>query len=191
MEMSSSLKGLLGEQRVKSVLDTLKSYGVRYIDDASLPTTNGGVTQIDFIVFSPSIVACLEVKTWYGKIYVPNSDEHWRVVYKKQIIVPSNPLTQNDIHCRAAISCSPNNLRYNNLLVFPSDPLFNNKKTYTCNMTDLVEVLTNGRAKYSESILTEEYERLNQISIKNYDRLMDKEISRIIKNGLTTNFFGD
>lgn len=191
MALSSSLKGLYGEQRVKFILDSLEPYGVRYIDDASLPTANGGVTQIDFIVFSPSVLACLEVKTWYGKVYVPQDNDRWRVVYDKQIILPSNPVIQNDIHCRACMASSPNDLYYKNLLVFPSDPVIYNKKPYTCNVTDLISILMNRTANYTEAVLQQEYETLSRISADNYSKLLDKEMSRIIRSELSTNFFGD
>ena len=189
--MSSSLKGYYGEQKIKSILLGLKPHGVRFLEDVSLPTCNNGVTQIDFIVFSNSLIACLEVKAWYGNIYVPDKGEHWKVTYNKQIVTPPDPVAQNDVHCRAATNASPNGIRYTNLLVFPTNPVIYNKKYYTCTTTDLITMLTDYHKKYSNEIIKQEFEALSNVSNEHYQSLMEKELDRILSSHGTTNLFDD
>lgn len=191
MYVTPDMKGYLGERDVRSVLDLLKSDNFKYLYNAVIPRLNT-VTQIDFMIFSTKVFACLEVKAWTGEIFIPVGNEKWRTVYGHQSISLHSPIDQNAAHVRAANNNSLYGINYDSYIVFPKNPVIHNKLINTGTLSDMVSYLVSSPNKYPQEFVMQEYNHFKQLTEENFSSFMEKEYMRKMKNKFEkTDIFGD
>lgn len=142
--MNASLKGYIGELSFKSKLDILckNKKNIYYSYDTVIKTLHSS-TQIDFIILSPYICACVEYKTWDGNVIIPDYlSDPWCVAYYKSfkqlnnlnyvgidggVVTPKNPFSQNEYHRKALNKIPGLTIKFKNIIVFPdSTKLYGN-----------------------------------------------------------------
>lgn len=191
MYITPDMKGYLGEKDVRSVLELLESDNFKYLYDVVIPRLNT-VTQVDFMVFSTKVFACLEVKAWTGEVFIPTGTEKWRTVYGHQSITLHSPLDQNDAHVRAANNNSLCGISYDSYIVFPRNPVIHNKLTNTGTLSEMVSYLVSSPDRYPKEFVAKEYEHFKKLSEENFPVFMEKEFMRQMKNKFEkTDIFGD
>lgn len=190
MGLSPDMKGFLGEKETLSVLKQLKQRGILFLHDVVVPRTNT-VTQIDFMLFSTKVFMCLEVKSWGGEVFIPVANEKWKTVYGHQTIPVHNPLSQNEVHVRAANENSLHGIPYENYVVFPKNPVIHNKKPNTGTLSDLVSYVVELPDKYPEEFVQKEYEHFKELTDIYYPAFLEKEFSRQLMSSIKkTDLFG-
>lgn len=99
---------LLGDEGERAISRELRRHGLEYLHNVVLPAANQ-LTQIDHVVLAGSIVVCLEVKTWNGKIYGRQESPTWTkfAFGGGTRMTMQNPLRQNRLHIRALQSFLP------------------------------------------------------------------------------------
>lgn len=177
--MNPVVKGLLGEEEVKLFLiEYTKQFGGYFLSPAIVPIDDT-VTQVDFIVFTKHLMACIEVKSWAGEVIVPQFDESWKIIYKNKITTTCNPFQQNSYHCKAVDNNSVCGIRYDNLVLFPDTTSIYNKQKYTINMDELLLRLNYGVKDYSDSVIEKEYLHFKKLTEDNYYLYMLREFMHI------------
>lgn len=94
-------RGMVGEWRVNSMLKSrLNSRDYRLIEDVTLPTLDGGTTQVDHIVISRYGVFVIETKNMSGWIFGGERQARWTQVIFNWRSQFQNPLRQNYRHVK-------------------------------------------------------------------------------------------
>jgi len=105
IQESRWLKGKFGEFKVNRILQNcLGREQYRLIKDVTLPTEEGGTTQVDHILVSVFGVFVIETKNMRGWIFGKPEEEEWTqkfLPWKKGCSFP-NPRRQNYKHVQAA-----------------------------------------------------------------------------------------
>jgi len=98
---SARFKGVAGEFLVNT-LTRLSLNKKRYhlIKDVTLPTEDGGTTQIDLIIVSPYGVFVVETKNMRGWIFGGERQKTWTQKFHKKTFKFQNPLHQNYKHVK-------------------------------------------------------------------------------------------
>lgn len=121
-----AFKGQLGELAIKIVAYASFNGSIyQIINDITLPTEDGGSTQIDHIIVSPYGVFVIETKTMKGWIYGKANDEFWTQKIYKHSQNFQNPLRQNFKHTetlRRALSLDKEKIF--SVVVFAGDSQF-------------------------------------------------------------------
>lgn len=98
---SPRFKGWAGEQRVQRLIRQ-RLNPLIYVDlhNVTLPTADGGSTQIDHLIFSPYGLFVLETKNFQGWIFGTEKQREWtQQIFKKRSRF-QNPLRQNYKHIK-------------------------------------------------------------------------------------------
>lgn len=98
---SPRFKGWAGEQRVQRLIRQ-RLNPLIYVDlhNVTLPTADGGSTQIDHLIFSPYGLFVLETKNFQGWIFGTEKQREWtQQIFKKRSKF-ENPLRQNYKHIK-------------------------------------------------------------------------------------------
>ena len=98
---SPRFKGWAGEQRVQRLIRQ-RLNPLIYVDlhNVTLPTADGGSTQIDHLIFSPYGLFVLETKNFQGWIFGTEKQREWtQQIFKKRSKF-QNPLRQNYKHIK-------------------------------------------------------------------------------------------
>ena len=123
---SANFKGALGEWAVnrKSTRALDKSY-YHLIKDVTLPTEDGGTTQIDHIIVSRYGIFVVETKNIQGWIFGSGYQSTWTQQIYKQSFKFQNPLHQNYKHLKTLQACLDVELKYlHPVIVFTGDCTF-------------------------------------------------------------------
>ena len=188
MTLSVGAKGIIGEQRVVNILNTLsRSYELYTLYNVILPSNTGNITQVDALVFSKKVLLCIEVKAWTClQIDIPdNTRTSWKATYANQDVVNgASPIKQNDYHLDVIRDCSNNGYLYVPFVVFTENPKIINKQPNVGNLTDLVHCITDKPDIYSSEFIKKEYELMKKLSEQYYSNFVIKEFSRF-KSDLT------
>ena len=120
---TARFKGWLGERAVdKALRSRLSHREYRVLKDLTMPTSDGGTTQIDHIVVSRFGVFVIETKNWSGQIYGREKEARWtrkRHRHRKPI---ENPLRQNHKHVKTVQELlSVPEYKIHNVVVFVGD----------------------------------------------------------------------
>jgi Nuclease-related domain/Topoisomerase DNA binding C4 zinc finger len=98
---SPTVKGKIGEGKVKYYLWKLDPHRYVVLHDILIPSQNGKTTQIDHIVLSKAGIFVIETKNYQGWIYGSERSKKWtQVIYKRKQTF-HNPLHQNYGHIKA------------------------------------------------------------------------------------------
>ena len=119
-------KGAAGEAAVKRItMSNLPSPLYRQYHDVTLPTANGGTTQIDHLIVSPFGVFVVETKTMSGLILGRAGDRMWtQALPSGQRHTFYNPIRQNQGHVRALKRLCLAKVRYHPVTVFLGNSKF-------------------------------------------------------------------
>ena len=123
---SANFKGALGEWAVnrKSTRALDKSY-YHLIKDVTLPTEDGGTTQIDHIIVSRYGIFVVETKNMQGWIFGGEQQPTWTQKLYKQSFKFQNPLRQNYKHLKTLQACLDVELKHlHSVIVFTGDCTF-------------------------------------------------------------------
>lgn len=93
-------KGLIGENKVNTVLSTLSKDYIIY-HDLYIPKRDGTTSQIDHLVVSPFGLFVIETKNYRGNIRGSDSDKFWVQSFKRTRNQFYNPIWQNKGHIKA------------------------------------------------------------------------------------------
>ena len=99
---SPRFKGWRGERAVRNTIRQ-KLNPLIYVDlhNVTLPTADGGSTQIDHLIFSPYGLFVLETKNYQGWIFGTEKQREWtQQIFRKRSRF-QNPLRQNYKHTKA------------------------------------------------------------------------------------------
>lgn len=94
-------KGKRGEKRVARTLQSIaEKYGGYVVNDVIIPSSNGGTSQIDHILFCKLGVVVVETKNHAGRLYGSANQQYWTQVlaYGNTKNKLYNPLLQNKTH---------------------------------------------------------------------------------------------
>ena len=94
----SQLKGWVGEMAIRLACRTLDNTIYHCIHNVTLPTANGGTTQIDHLIVSRFGIFVVETKNYRGAIYASQYDRNWTQVLGRCKHQFQNPLRQNYGH---------------------------------------------------------------------------------------------
>lgn len=98
---SAWFKGVLGEFIVNSLIQLLlDKHTYHLIKDVTLPTEDGGTTQIDHIIVSPYGVFVVETKNMKGWIFGGQHQKTWTQKIYKKTFKFQNPIHQNYKHLK-------------------------------------------------------------------------------------------
>ena len=101
MSLLNNFKSWLGELEIRFIywiaLDK-KIYHKFY--NITLPTFDGGSTQIDYIIASVYGIFVIEIKTMNGWIYGQEKEPTWTQVFFKKKYIFQNPILQNYKHTK-------------------------------------------------------------------------------------------
>lgn len=98
---SPTVKGKIGEGKVKYYLGKLDPDRYVVLHDILIPSQNGKTTQVDHIVLSKAGIFVIETKNYQGWIYGSERSKKWtQVIYKRKQTF-HNPLHQNYGHIKA------------------------------------------------------------------------------------------
>jgi len=111
---SAWFKGKLGEFIVRRRLEKLDTTTYQLFHDLTLPTEDGGTTQIDHVVLSPYGIFVIETKHMKGWIFGNPKQKQWTQKIYKHTSRFQNPLHQNHKHLMTLAA----------LLNIPTDRLF-------------------------------------------------------------------
>lgn len=94
------VKGWRGERRVRRMIrEGLNPHLYADLHNVTLPTPDGGSTQIDHLIFSPYGVFVLETKNLKGWIFGSERQAEWtQKIHKNHSQKFQNPLRQNYLH---------------------------------------------------------------------------------------------
>ena len=94
-------KGMIGEWSVRrSLKKHLDPQEYRILNDVTLPTPDGGTTQIDHVVLSRYGLFVIETKNMSGWIFGESSQPYWTQVIFRWRSKFRNPLRQNHKHVK-------------------------------------------------------------------------------------------
>ena len=101
MSLLNNFKSWLGELEIRFIywiaLDK-KIYHKFY--NITLPTFDGGSTQIDYIIASVYGIFVIKIKTMNGWIYGQEKEPTWTQVFFKKKYIFQNPILQNYKHTK-------------------------------------------------------------------------------------------
>lgn len=183
MGLSLSAKGVIGEQRVVNVLNTLaRNYEMYTLYNVILPNNSDNVTQIDALLFSKKVLLCIEVKAWTClQIDIPDNTRYrWKATYDNQEVVNgASPIKQNDYHLDVIRDCSDNGYLYEPFVVFTENPKIINRQSNVGGLTDLISYITNKPDIYSSNFIKKEYETMKNLSEQYYSNFVIREFNRL------------
>jgi hypothetical protein len=118
---SSTIKGVIGEQKISSLLYFLDKSKYTVMNNIVLQT-GGKTTQIDHLVISGYGIFVIETKNYKGWILGNEHSEYWTQVLFKRKERFYNPIRQNLGHIKALKSCLHEypNIPYQSVIVFSS-----------------------------------------------------------------------
>lgn len=94
------LKGYVGEQRIRKMLESLGE-DVKVYNDLYVPKIDGEMTQIDHVLVSAHGIFIIETKNYTGWIFGDEHQRNWtQTIYKKKSRF-YNPVMQNHTHIKA------------------------------------------------------------------------------------------
>lgn len=178
-----SVKGYLGELRIRLWLKFLDKKKYRIINDVMIPAGEGKTSQIDHIIVSIYGIFVIETKNYRGWIFGNENGKNWTQVIYKSKNQFYNPILQNRGHVRALKELLANfpDLVYIPIVAFTLKANF--KKLNVTSHVVQGWGLNRTIKKYSQKIIS--YEDLKTISksilsANDTDRLARKQhVSRI------------
>lgn len=134
---SAWLKGMIGEAIVNLIIKlSLDKNHYHLIKDVTLPTEDGGTTQIDHIIVSPYGVFVVETKNMKGWIFGGEHQKTWTQKIYKQTYKFQSPIHQNYKHVKTLESLLElDDDQIHSVVVFVGDSTFK---------TDMPENVTHG-----------------------------------------------
>lgn len=142
-------KGEEGERKVAEALSVFtEAEGYHLRRDVRIPDGEGGITQIDIVLFSPYGIFVVEVKNWSGEFHVDPGDRMWTRhsgVGEKNV---ESPRRQNDWHIAALqkLTGLPKE-RFHSLVVMAGDAIIKSDKELPPGVVYLHEVRDEVREK--------------------------------------------
>ncbi len=123
---SARFKGALGEWAVNQVSSrALNKQDYHLIKDVTLPTEDGGTTQIDHIIVSRYGIFVVETKNMQGWIFGGEYQPQWTQKIFKQSFKFQNPIHQNYKHLKTLQACLDVELKHlHSVIVFTGDCTF-------------------------------------------------------------------
>ena len=111
------LKGYVGEQRIRKLLDSLgEDYTV--FNDIYVPKKDGKTTQIDHVLLSPYGIFVIETKNYTGWIFGQEQQKNWtQTIYNKKSRF-YNPIMQNNTHVKALKHYADTDVPMQSIIVF-------------------------------------------------------------------------
>ena len=99
LKNSAQHKGIVGEKRVKKILQRLSNKKYIVINDIMVPSDSDiKHTQIDHIVISTHGIFVIETKNYSGIVYGKANSEYWYKDTGSRVLKFRNPLKQNYAH---------------------------------------------------------------------------------------------
>lgn len=154
---SARVKGAVGEMQVNSSLrGNLNAYDYRILSDLTLPTPDGGTTQVDHVIISRFGVFVIETKNMSGWIFGDEKQAQWTQVIYQWKNKFQNPLRQNYKHLKTLerlLGLRINQLH--NLVVFvgTSEPRTDMPYNVVWGRRQLIRLIRS----YDETIIHEEH----------------------------------
>ncbi|MDQ5767898.1 nuclease-related domain-containing protein [Thiothrix subterranea] len=123
---SARFKGAMGEWAVNVASSlALNKRDYHLIKDVTLPTEDGGTTQIDHIIVSRYGIFVVETKNMQGWIFGGDYQPMWTQKIYKQSFKFQNPLRQNYKHLKTLQACLDVELKHlHSVIVFTGDCTF-------------------------------------------------------------------
>lgn len=120
------VKGILGEFQVNIIAKLQLDKNIYHlIKNVTLPTKDGGTTQLDHIIVSPYGVFVIETKNMKGWIYGGKNDRQWNQKIYRHSQKFQNPLLQNYKHTETLrITLGLDTDKVFSLIVFIGDSQF-------------------------------------------------------------------
>ncbi|NMH73931.1 DNA topoisomerase I [Bacillus sp. RO2] len=113
------IKGAVGERAVNKELEKLGPLFTVY-HDLYVPNENGGTSQVDHVVTSPTGIFVIETKHYDGWIFGKENQRNWtQVIYKRKEKF-LNPIWQNYGHIKALKGYLGEHHNYQSIIAFSS-----------------------------------------------------------------------
>lgn len=123
------LKGYVGEQRIRKLLESLGEE-VKIYNDLYVPKKNGEMTQVDHVLLSPKGIFVIETKNYTGWIFGSESQKNWtQTIYKKKSRF-YNPVMQNNTHVKALQHYLNMDMPLHSIIVFSNAATFKFKEPF-------------------------------------------------------------
>jgi hypothetical protein len=183
-------KGFIGEYTVNSILK--KNFGSKHyklIKDVTLPTNDGGTTQIDHLLISKYGIFIIETKNMSGWIFGGAKQKNWTQKFIKKSFKFQNPHHQNFKHYKVLkeyVKLPTNN--FHQLVVFvgdaefktdmPLNTIFKNNLVKYINSFDKVLIPENNLFEIVAIIDSKSFKRgysTNKIHKKNVSKIINKK----------------
>lgn len=123
------LKGYVGEQRIRKLLDGLgEEYTV--FNDVYVPKKSGELTQVDHVLLSPYGIFVIETKNYTGWIFGQEQQKNWtQTIYNKKSRF-YNPVMQNNTHLKALQHHLNMDVPMHSIVVFSNAATFKFKEPF-------------------------------------------------------------
>lgn len=161
--LTNSIKGKMGEAKVKSKLNPL-IFGVvehRQINDLVLIDDNGKSHQIDHIEIRENGIFCIETKNYKGWIFGSENQDKWTQSLYNEKHQFTNPLKQNKSHLYHIGKVLGNKYKINSVIVMVQNNANRIKCSNVVNLSDLKSYLK----KFNDG---------TRLSIKEMDEIYNK-----------------
>ncbi len=113
-----SIAGWVGETRIRFIISRLPKPAYASFHNVILPLDANETTQVDHIVFGPTVCFVIETKAHAGWIYGKASDRKWTQVFNRYAkFIFQNPIMQNVRHVNA-VRRFTGDMPVHNLVVF-------------------------------------------------------------------------
>lgn len=101
MSLLNNFKSWLGELEIRFIYWIALDKKIYHkFHNITLPTSDGGSTQIDYIIISVYGIFVVEIKTMNGWIYGQEKEPTWTQVFFKKKYIFQNPILQNYKHTK-------------------------------------------------------------------------------------------
>lgn len=124
------IKGYIGEQRIRKLLENL---GEEYvlINDLYVPKKSGELTQVDHVLLSLYGIFVIETKNYTGWIFGSETQRNWtQTIYNKKSRF-YNPIMQNNAHVKALQHYLDLEVPMYSIIVFSNSATFKFKEPFT------------------------------------------------------------
>ncbi|MBD8033163.1 NERD domain-containing protein [Solibacillus merdavium] len=123
------LKGYIGEQRIRKLLDKLSEETTVY-NDLYVPKKNGEMTQVDHVLLSTYGLFVIETKNYTGWIFGDENQRNWtQTIYNKKSRF-YNPVMQNNTHVKALQHYLNMEVPIHSIIVFSNAATFKFKEPF-------------------------------------------------------------
>lgn len=98
MSMFKTLKGFIGELKVRFYLFLVLGFGYAKLHNITIGFPNGGSSQIDHLVIGKGGIFVIETKNYSGLIEATINEKNWKQSFGNKHYQFYNPVMQNESH---------------------------------------------------------------------------------------------